>query len=56
MGTAPLDQLAAAVPVFMKGIAAGDYQLEVDKVPLSEAESAWNRDQQGRRMVLTPGR
>ncbi len=57
MGTAgipPRDVLVEAFQRVMACAASGDLQLETERVPLTEVENAWQREQSGRRMVIIP--
>jgi NADPH2:quinone reductase len=51
-GIPPRQVLADAFQQVMAFAATGDLGIETVKVPLSEIESAWQRDQPGRRLVI----
>jgi NADPH:quinone reductase-like Zn-dependent oxidoreductase len=46
--------LAKALSDLLALLASGEFQLEVERVPLSQVSEYWNRDQQGRRPVFVP--
>jgi NADPH2:quinone reductase len=52
-GAVPLDQVLAAIPTLFKMAVAGSLKVDVEPVPLSEVETAWNRVEKGRRIVFT---
>lgn len=52
-GSVPLDLVTAAIPAVFKMAAEGKLTIDVEAVPLSEVESAWNRVEKGRRIVFT---
>jgi NADPH2:quinone reductase len=52
-GSVPLDQVLAAIPTLFSLAAAGTLKIDVERVPLSEVESAWGRVEKGRRIVFT---
>lgn len=57
MGTAgipPGKVLFEALQNVMSHAASGELQIETERVPLTDIESAWNRNQSGRRMVVIP--
>lgn len=57
MGTAgipSLDILMDAFQQVMTRTAQGELRIDVERVPLDEVESVWQRDGQGRRLVLIP--
>lgn len=57
MGTAgipPRDILVDAFQQVMARAASGELQIDTERVPLAEIESAWQRDQRGHRFVVTP--
>lgn len=57
LGTAeipPRDILVEALHRVMGHAAAGDLREETECVALADIESAWNRDQRGRRFVVIP--
>jgi hypothetical protein len=57
MGTAgipPYDVLMDAFQQVMTRAGRGELRVDVEKVPLDEVESAWQRGGQGRRIVLIP--
>ena len=54
-GTIPLAEIIAAIPEFMAIAATGDLPIDIDEIPLAEAEAAWHhRSGGGRRVVLRP--
>jgi NADPH:quinone reductase-like Zn-dependent oxidoreductase len=52
-GAARLDVIFAAIPILFEAAASGRLTIDVDKVPLADVESAWNRGERGRRVVFT---
>jgi NADPH:quinone reductase-like Zn-dependent oxidoreductase len=57
MGTAgmpPLDLLVEAMQRVMAHAATGELHVDTERVPLADIESAWQRDQPGRRLVIIP--
>lgn len=57
MGTAgipPMDALVTALQKVMEHGASGRLKIEVETVPLSEVEQAWNRMATGKRIVVVP--
>lgn len=52
-GAASIDRIFAAVSELFALAASGALKLDVDPVPLSDVEAAWNRADKGRRIVLT---
>ena len=57
MGTAGIPSPEILMDAFHQVVtraAAGSLRIDVESVPLSEMESAWQRDGQGRRIVLIP--
>jgi len=57
MGTAgmpPREVLADALQQVMAHAASGELQIETERIPLADIETAWQRDQQGRRFVIIP--
>lgn len=57
MGTAgipPRDVLAEAFRQVLAYAANGDLRIDTEKVPLADVESAWQREQAGRRVVIIP--
>jgi len=52
-GSAPLEQIFAAIPMLFGLTAAGNLKIAVDPVPLCEVEEAWSRVEKGRRIVFT---
>jgi len=56
LGTAGIpsrDVLVEAFQQVMAYAAKGDLQIDTEKVPLAQIEKAWQRDQPGRRLVVT---
>src|ERR1017187_1250562 len=51
-GSTPLDRIFAAIPTLFSMAAAGSLTVDVEPVPLSDVEEAWNRVQKGRRIVF----
>jgi NADPH2:quinone reductase len=51
-GSIPLDQVFGAIPKLFDLAAAGILRIDVERVPLAEVESAWNRVEKGRRIVF----
>jgi NADPH:quinone reductase-like Zn-dependent oxidoreductase len=52
-GASPLDKIFATIPELFKMAAAGKLKVDVEPVPLSQVESAWNRQDKGKRIVFT---
>jgi NADPH:quinone reductase-like Zn-dependent oxidoreductase len=52
-GAVPIAQIVAAIPTLFSMAAEGRLKIDVDAVPLSEVEAAWNRVEKGRRIVFT---
>jgi NADPH2:quinone reductase len=52
-GAARLDEIFAAIPGLFRMAAEGGLKIDVEPVPLSAVESAWNREEKGRRIVFT---
>ncbi len=44
----------AALPQFIDRAAGGELRIGIEQLPLAEVETAWRRDQHGRRLVLLP--
>ncbi len=53
-GIPPRDVLVDALQKVMAHAASGDLRVDTDRVPLMDIENAWQRDQAGRRLVVTP--
>jgi NADPH2:quinone reductase len=53
-GIPPRDVLTEALQQVMAHAARGDLRIETEPVPLVDIENAWQRDQQGHRLVVTP--
>jgi NADPH:quinone reductase-like Zn-dependent oxidoreductase len=51
-GSVPLDTILTAIPELFKMAAAGKFLVDVEPVPLSDVESAWSREEKGRRIVF----
>lgn len=52
-GAASIDRILAAIPELFRLAARGRLTMEIEPVPLSEVESAWERVEKGRRIVFT---
>lgn len=52
-GSASLDKILAAIPQLFNLAAEGKLTINVETVPLSQVESAWNQGEKGRRVVFT---
>jgi NADPH:quinone reductase-like Zn-dependent oxidoreductase len=52
-GSASLDKIFAAIPILFSMTAAGKLKIDVEPVPVTEVEGAWNRVEKGRRIVFT---
>jgi NADPH2:quinone reductase len=52
-GSAALETIFAAIPKLFERAAAGKLTIDVEPVPLSDVETAWNRVEKGRRIVFT---
>ena len=50
----PIDEITRQLGEVMGLLAGGELRVEVDRVPLSEVEQVWDRDQRGRRTILAP--
>ncbi len=53
-GIPPREVLVEAFQQVLGYAAKGDLQIDTERVPLAEIESAWQRDQPGRRLVVIP--
>jgi NADPH:quinone reductase-like Zn-dependent oxidoreductase len=53
-GIPPRDMLVDTLQKVMALAASGELRVETERVPLAEIENAWQRDQPGRRLVVTP--
>lgn len=53
-GIPPRDVLANALQQVLLHAARGELQVDTERVPLADVESAWQRDPQGCRLVITP--
>jgi NADPH:quinone reductase-like Zn-dependent oxidoreductase len=53
-GIPPRDVLSKAMGDVMEHAAAGRLHVDTERVPLAEIESAWPREQSGRRFVVVP--
>lgn len=53
-GIPPRDILTHALQQVMAHAARGELHIETERIPLVDIENAWQRDQQGRRLVVTP--
>jgi NADPH2:quinone reductase len=53
-GMPPWDMLTDAFEQVMRHAASGKLRIETEKVPLAEIEDAWERNIQGRRLVVIP--
>lgn len=53
-GSVPLEGVFNAIPTLFSLAAAGTLRVDIDPVPLSQVESAWNRRESGKRIVFTP--
>ena len=57
LGTAGIPPRAVLVDAFervMAHAAKGELQIDTERVPLTDIESAWQREQRGRRLVIIP--
>lgn len=52
-GSAAMDKILAAIPELFSMAAAGSLKIDVDPIPLSNVEQAWERAEKGRRIVFT---
>jgi len=53
-GIPPWDVLTDAFQQVMNSAVRGELRIETERVPLSEIEDAWERNANGRRMVVHP--
>lgn len=53
-GIPPRDVLTDALQKVMAHAANGQLRIDTERVPLAAIETAWNREQQGRRFVIVP--
>ena len=53
-GIPPHNILVDALRQVMAHAANGEVRVETERVPLTDIENAWQRDPQGRRLVVTP--
>jgi hypothetical protein len=44
---------AEAIKQLMANVASGKLHIDTERIPLSDVEEAWQRDQHGRRLVFT---
>ncbi len=51
-GAASIDRIFAAIPELFALAVTGDLKIDVETIPLSDVESAWNRSDKGRRIVF----
>ncbi len=52
-GSAAMDKILAAIPELFRLAAEGKLTMDVEAVSLEQVESAWNRSDQGKRIVFT---
>ena len=52
-GSASMEKILAAIPTLFDLAAKGSLTIDVEKIPLSEVESSWNRSDKGKRIVFT---
>jgi len=52
-GAARLDRILATIPTLFQMAATGRLSIDPEPVPLADVESAWNRQEKGRRIVFT---
>lgn len=52
-GAASLATIMAAIPQLFAHAASGKLTIDVERIPLAEVESAWARDDKGKRIVFT---
>jgi NADPH:quinone reductase-like Zn-dependent oxidoreductase len=53
-GIPPRNILTDALQQVMAQAAAGELRVDTERVPLADIENAWQRDRQGRRLVIIP--
>jgi hypothetical protein len=53
-GIAAHEILVNALQQVMVHAASGELRIDTECVPLEHVESAWERDPQGRRLIITP--
>jgi NADPH2:quinone reductase len=53
-GIPPREVLIEAFHQVMAYAAQGELQIDTERVPLADIESAWQREQPGRRLVMIP--
>jgi NADPH2:quinone reductase len=53
-GIPPRNILVDTLQQVMARAASGELRIETERVPLADIENAWQRDQQRRRLVVTP--
>jgi NADPH:quinone reductase-like Zn-dependent oxidoreductase len=53
-GIPPQDILVNALQQVIRLAAGGELTVDTERVPLAEVESSWERDSQGRRLVIVP--
>ena len=53
-GVPPRDVLVDALQKVMAHAASGDLRVDTERVPLTDIENAWQREQAGRRLVVIP--
>ena len=52
-GATPLDRIVACIPILFDLAVKGTLTIDVQPVPLSQVEQAWNSAEKGRRIVFT---
>ena len=53
-GSVPFHRIAEVIPRLMASLVSGELSLDVERVPLSEVEAAWDRPQGAARRVFVP--
>jgi NADPH:quinone reductase-like Zn-dependent oxidoreductase len=53
-GIPPRNVLVTALQEVMSRAASGELHVDTERVPLADIETAWQRDQRGRRLVVVP--
>lgn len=53
-GTPPIERVFEELPRFFDRVVKGEFHLGVEVIPLAEVGAAWQRNQEGRRVVVIP--
>jgi NADPH:quinone reductase-like Zn-dependent oxidoreductase len=53
-GSVSVDRVWDAIPNLFSLAARGEFTIDIERIPLRDVESAWNRKTEGRRIVFVP--